>query len=47
MATDQEPITQTVQDYFGGWYDADAVPMGQALPYRGTSTRSGPVTGGR
>jgi hypothetical protein len=35
MATDQEPITQTVQDYFGGWYDADAVPMGQALPYRG------------
>jgi hypothetical protein len=24
MATDQEPITQTVQDYFGGGYDADA-----------------------
>jgi Putative lumazine-binding len=31
MATDQEPITQTVQDYFGGWYDADAAPMGRAL----------------
>lgn len=31
MATDQEPITQTVQDYFGGWHDADAAPMGRAL----------------
>lgn len=31
MATDQEPIAQTVQDYFGGWYDADAAPMGRAL----------------
>ena len=31
MATDQELITQTVQDYFGGWYDADAAPMGRAL----------------
>ena len=31
MATDQEPITQTVQDYFGGWYDTDAAPMGRAL----------------
>jgi hypothetical protein len=31
MATDQELITQTVRDYFGGWYDADAAPMGRAL----------------
>jgi hypothetical protein len=31
MARDQEPITQTVQDYFGGWYDADAAWIGRAL----------------
>lgn len=31
MATDQEPITQTVPDYFRGGYDADAAPMGRAL----------------
>jgi hypothetical protein len=31
MARDQEPITQTVQDHFGGWYDADAAWMGRAL----------------
>jgi Putative lumazine-binding len=31
MATDQELITQTVQDYFGGWYDAHVAPMGRAL----------------
>jgi hypothetical protein len=31
MATDQEPITQAVRDYFGGWYDGDAAPMGRAL----------------
>jgi Putative lumazine-binding len=31
MATDQELITQTVQDYFGGWYDADAARMDRAL----------------
>jgi hypothetical protein len=30
MARDKEPITQTVQDYFGGWYDADAAWMGRA-----------------
>ena len=31
MATDKELITQTVQDYFGGWYDADAARMDRAL----------------
>jgi Putative lumazine-binding len=31
MATDQELITQAVQDYVGGWQDADAAPMGRAL----------------
>lgn len=31
MATDQEPITQAVQDCFGGWYDADVARMGRAL----------------
>ncbi len=31
MATDQELITQTVQDYFGGWYEADVARMGRAL----------------
>ena len=31
MARDQEPITQAVQDCFGGWYDADAASMGRAL----------------
>jgi hypothetical protein len=31
MATDQELITQAVQDYFGGWHDADVARMGRAL----------------
>ncbi len=31
MATDQELITQTVHDYFEGWYDADAARMDRAL----------------
>jgi hypothetical protein len=31
MVTDQELITQTVQDYFEGWYDADEARMGRAL----------------
>jgi hypothetical protein len=31
MATDQELITQTVQDCFGGWYDADVARMDRAL----------------
>ncbi len=31
MATDQELITRTGHDYFGGWYDADAARMDQAL----------------
>ena len=30
MATDQELITQTVQDYFGGWYDAGVARMDRA-----------------
>ncbi len=30
MATDQEPLTQTVQDHCGGWYDADAAPIAGA-----------------
>ena len=43
MATDHEPITQAVQDCFGGWCDAHVARMdralhpdpGQALPGRG------------
>jgi hypothetical protein len=31
MAADQELITQTVQDYFEGWYDADVARMDRAL----------------
>ena len=31
MATDQELITQTVHDYFEGWYDADVARMDRAL----------------
>ena len=31
MATDQELITQTVGDYFGGWYDADVASSSNAL----------------
>ena len=31
MATDQELITRTVHDYFGGCYDADSARMDQAL----------------
>jgi|SRR5271165_5223223 len=31
MATDQELISQTVLDYFEGWYDADAARMDRAL----------------
>jgi hypothetical protein len=31
MATDQELITQTVQDYFGDWHDADVARMDRAL----------------
>jgi hypothetical protein len=30
LATDQELITQTVQDYFGGWYDAGVARMDRA-----------------
>ena len=39
MATDQELITQTVGDYFGGWYDADVAPMDRAL-HPGLARRS-------
>jgi Putative lumazine-binding len=45
MATDQEPITQTVQGYFGGGYDADAAPMGRALR-PGVARRSPAEDGG-
>jgi hypothetical protein len=31
MATGQELITQTVHDYFEGWYDADVARMDRAL----------------
>jgi putative lumazine-binding protein len=31
MATDQELITQTVHDYFEGWYDANVARMDRAL----------------
>lgn len=31
MATDQELITQTVQDYFESWYDADVAQTDRAL----------------
>jgi Putative lumazine-binding len=31
MATDHELITQTVHDYFEGWYDADVARMDRAL----------------
>jgi hypothetical protein len=31
MATDQELITQTVQDYFGAGYEADVARMDRAL----------------
>jgi hypothetical protein len=31
MATDQELISQTVRDYFEGWYDADVARMDRAL----------------
>ena len=30
MATDQDLITEAVDDYFAGWYDADAARMGRA-----------------
>jgi hypothetical protein len=30
MATDQDLITQTVHDYFEGWYDAAVARMGRA-----------------
>lgn len=29
MATDRNLIIQTVQGYFGGWYDAETVRMGR------------------
>ena len=31
MARDKEPITQTMPDYFEGWYDADAAPCREYL----------------
>ena len=31
MATDQDLITETVHDYFKGWYDADVARMDRAL----------------
>jgi hypothetical protein len=31
MVADRELITQTVQDYFEGWYDADVPRMDRAL----------------
>ena len=31
MVTDHELITQTVHDYFEGWYDADVARMDRAL----------------
>jgi Putative lumazine-binding len=31
MATDQELISQTVRDYFEGWYDADVARIDRAL----------------
>jgi Putative lumazine-binding len=31
MATDQELITQSVQDYFEGWYHTDVARMDRAL----------------
>jgi hypothetical protein len=34
MATDQELITQTAQDYFEGWSNADMARMGRVLHYR-------------
>jgi hypothetical protein len=39
MATDQELITQGVQDYFGGWHEADAARMDRAL-HPGLARRS-------
>ena len=45
MATDQELITQTVPDYFGGWYDADVARMDRAL-HPGLVKRSPAEDGG-
>ena len=45
MATDQELITQTVQDCFGGGYDGDAAWAGRARR-RGLARRSPAEDGG-
>ena len=34
MARDKEPITQTVQDYFGGWYVCGASAVVRSAPCR-------------
>jgi Putative lumazine-binding len=45
MAADHELITQTVQDCFGGWYDADVARMDRAL-HPGLVKRSPAEDGG-
>ena len=34
MTRDKEPITQTVQDYFGGWYVCGASAVVRSAPCR-------------
>jgi Putative lumazine-binding len=44
-ATDAEAITQTVLDYFEGWFDGDVVRMGRALHPELAKRRAGEEIG--